>query len=219
MRCGRRGRGARRRSDPCHSFGYRLHENWLTDAPLGDWYGVDTDATGRVAGLDLYLNWSGLTGPIPQTFLRLERLHRFYIGGNENPCVPGSSAFVAWLRGIERRDRDSDSLFCNAADVAVLKWLYELASGSAWTESAQSGWAGNLESITLTGPGGSATLDAASNEPMVILRNSRNGQVRAILRDPASAMRSGAVAAGQAAGFGMETLFSRGIPGAAAWRR
>ena len=23
-------------------------ENWLTDAPLGDWYGVDTDASGRV---------------------------------------------------------------------------------------------------------------------------------------------------------------------------
>ena len=28
-------------------------ENWLTDAPLGEWYGVDTDASGRVVGLDL----------------------------------------------------------------------------------------------------------------------------------------------------------------------
>ena len=219
------------------------NENWLTDAPLGDWHGVDTDAYGRVTGLDLggqwdqearewiphglsgpipptiasltslrrldfyansltgsipselgdlknleylsfgdnqlsgpipselgdlvdlshlslfgndlsgnipprlgnlgqlrelYLNWNALTGTIPQTFLRLDRLHRFYVGGNEELCVPGSSAFVAWLRAIERRDQDPDTLFCNAADVAVLKSLYELASGSAWTESA--GW-------------------------------------------------------------------------------
>ncbi len=25
--------------------------NWLTDAPLGEWYGVDTDRQGRVAKL------------------------------------------------------------------------------------------------------------------------------------------------------------------------
>ena len=221
-------------------------ENWLTDAPLGDWYGVDIDASGRVIGLDLggrwdyeerrwiphglsgpippafatltslrrldfyangltgsippelgdltnleflsfgdnkltgpipselgdlaklehlslfgnnlsgiippqlgnlsqltelYLNWNVLTGPIPQTFLRLDKLHRFYIEGYENLCVPGSSAFVTWMQGIEFRDQDSDGLFCNKADVAVLKSLYELASGSAWTESA--GWLGD----------------------------------------------------------------------------
>ena len=29
------------------------NENWLTDAPLGEWYGVDTDASGRVVRLDL----------------------------------------------------------------------------------------------------------------------------------------------------------------------
>ena len=42
--------------------------NWLTDAPLGDWYGVDTDADGRVIRLNLRGNWDnehGLTGPIP----------------------------------------------------------------------------------------------------------------------------------------------------------
>ena len=27
--------------------------NWLTDAPLGEWYGVSTDARGRVFELDL----------------------------------------------------------------------------------------------------------------------------------------------------------------------
>ena len=32
-------------------------DNWLTDAPLGDWYGVDTDASGRVVRLDLVGMW------------------------------------------------------------------------------------------------------------------------------------------------------------------
>ena len=45
------------------------------------------------------------------------------------------------------------------------------------------GWEGNLASITLTGPGGSVTLDGESNLPMAILRNPRTGQVRGILRN------------------------------------
>ena len=49
-------------------------DNWLTDAPLGDWYGVETDVSGRVVRLDLGGTWDsetrrdivhGLTGPIP----------------------------------------------------------------------------------------------------------------------------------------------------------
>ena len=32
-------------------------ENWLTDAPLGEWYGVDTDNSGRVVRLDLDGRW------------------------------------------------------------------------------------------------------------------------------------------------------------------
>ena len=33
------------------------NDNWLTDAPLGEWYGVDTDASGRVVRLDLSGRW------------------------------------------------------------------------------------------------------------------------------------------------------------------
>ena len=39
------------------------NENWLTDAPLRDWYGVGVDGQGRVVRL---LVWSNaLTGTIP----------------------------------------------------------------------------------------------------------------------------------------------------------
>ena len=37
--------------------------HWLTDAPLGEWYGVTTDANGRVARLELGVNF--LSGEIP----------------------------------------------------------------------------------------------------------------------------------------------------------
>ena len=83
---------------------------------------------------------NALTGPIPRSFLQLDKLQYFYIVGNKGLCVPGSSVFVEWSRGIEELDEDSERLFCNAVDVAVLTLLHERAGGSAWTESA--GWLG-----------------------------------------------------------------------------
>ena len=80
------------------------------------------------------------------------------------------------------------------------------------------GWAGNLAAITLTGPGGSVTLDGDTDRPMAILRDPRTRQVRGILRDPPLATEVAADAAGALAP-GLEVLFSRGIPGTAAWRR
>ena len=204
-------------------------ENWLTDAPLGDWYGVDVDGQGRVVRLlvldnkltgpippelgnlasltrlDLgYNNLSGpipreignlpglrqlvliyndltgpipselgnlaslsalwlrdnnlsgivpaevgdlvgltelslqnnaLSGPIPHSFLQLDRLRRFFIGGNGSLCVPGTSSFVAWLQGMEHNGAS-----CNAADVAALESLFEATGGKDWIEST--GWRG-----------------------------------------------------------------------------
>ena len=81
------------------------------------------------------------------------------------------------------------------------------------------GWEGNLASITLTGPGGSVTLDGESNLPMAILRNPRTGQVRGILRNVPAPTQAAMDATGRAAGPGLEVLFSRGIPEGAAWRR
>ena len=46
--------------------------NWLTDTPLRDWHGVDTDGQGRVTRLDLTYN--GLSGAIPPDIVALEKL-------------------------------------------------------------------------------------------------------------------------------------------------
>ena len=66
-------------------------ENWLTDAPLGDWYGVDTDTSGRVEWLDLSGRWDsnalewvehGLRGPIPPELGNLTSLESLFLRGN-----------------------------------------------------------------------------------------------------------------------------------------
>ena len=94
------------------------------------------------------------------------------------------------------------------------------SSSFAFAIPVRDGWEGSLAAITLSGPGGSVTLDARSDLPVAVLRDPRNGRVRGILRNPPeSVMQQADPAAALGAGPGLEVLFSRGIPDAAAWRR
>ena len=95
----------------------------------------------------------------------------------------------------------------------------DASSSFAFVLPVRTEWEGNLASISLTGPGGSFTLDGDSDIPMTILRNAQTGQIRGILRDPSPAIQGAADAVGQGIGTRLEVLFSRGIPDAAAWRR
>ena len=84
----------------------------------------------------------------------------------------------------------------------------------------QPGWEGRLASVTLTGPGGSATLDEDSRRPMAILRDPGTRRIRAILRDlPPSIETQADADEAVDRDPGTEVLFSRGIPGPGAWRR
>ncbi len=60
---------------------WRNRTNWLTAAPLSEWYGVTTDGNGRVTSLGLSHN--GLSGTIPPALGQLARLERLGLGGNE----------------------------------------------------------------------------------------------------------------------------------------
>ena len=92
------------------------------------------------------------------------------------------------------------------------------SSSFAFVLPVQPGWAGNLASITLSGPGGSATLDSDTDLSMAILLDPSTGQVRGILRDLPQADRAAALAP-QADLDSLDVLFSRGIPDASAWGR
>ena len=85
-------------------------------------------------------------------------------------------------------------------------------------------WVGRLASITLSGPAGSATLDAATDRPVAILRDPESGKVLGVLRGPSSggptrAAASAGLAAAGATGPELEVLVSRGIPAQADRRR
>ncbi|MDE0396046.1 MAG: Ig-like domain-containing protein [Gammaproteobacteria bacterium] len=91
------------------------------------------------------------------------------------------------------------------------------SSSFAFVLPVESGWVGNLASVTLSGPDGSVTMDGDTDMPMSILIDPGAGEVRGILRDMSQA--DAAALAPQAGPGNLDVLFSRGIPDTAAWGR
>ncbi len=89
------------------------------------------------------------------------------------------------------------------------------SSSFAFVLPVEPGWAVRLASITLSGPGGSVTLDSDTDTPLYILVDPSTRQVRGILRDLPQAGASALVS--QAGVESLDVLFSRGIPDAATW--
>ena len=114
---------------------------------------------------------------------------------------------------IEGAAADDEVLFSYSFDMPVNPDARGEESSFVFTLPVQRSWAGNLESITLSGPGGTAVLDETTNRPMAILRDSATGQVHAFLSDLPTGGSDGSVAArATVVDSGLETLFSRGIP-------
>lgn len=113
----------------------------------------------------------------------------------------------------------------NGAELFSLRFeMPEVADGDGsssfvFTIPAPEEWANRLASITLSGPGGSSTLDRDSDMPMAILRNPESGQIRRFVRDLPPGPAALEEAERLAAETGFELSFSRGIPDAAEWRR
>ena len=143
----------------------------------------------------------------------LGRLNVLLAEGTEL-CAPPDSVFQTWLEGVDNHRIAT----CPDGD-PPMAYLTQVQS-QEFPVPVRSGWEGSLATLTLSGPGGSVTLDAGSDYPIAILRDPRNGHVRGILRDaPDLAMEQADLAAELGAGPGLEVVFSRGIPDAAAWRR
>ncbi len=54
--------------------------NWLSEAPLRDWHGVETDAEGHVISIDL--GYNNLKGRLPQELALMDRLETLRLIGN-----------------------------------------------------------------------------------------------------------------------------------------
>ena len=65
--------------------------NWLSDKPIGDWYGITTDNGGRVIGIAI--NYNALSGQIPLQFGELAALETLELNGNDadNPDLSALS--------------------------------------------------------------------------------------------------------------------------------
>ncbi len=81
-------------------------DNWLTDAPLGEWHGVETNDAGNVTHLTLRSN--DLSGPIPPELGGLSSLRSLDLSENE---LTGS--VPPWLADLVRLD----SLFLHENDL------------------------------------------------------------------------------------------------------
>ena len=93
------------------------NENWLTDAPLAEWYGVRADGSGRVVELSLAGRWDsdargwvrhGLSGVIPTELANLARLEVLHLGTNDlSGPIP---AELGRLVNLERLDLGNNDL-------------------------------------------------------------------------------------------------------------
>ena len=97
--------------------GWTRSDGWGGDAPLETWYGVETDGSGRVVGLDLGGVWDadiggwisqGLIGPIPPEIGDLAHLETLALGRNtlKGPIPPE----LANLSRLTRLDLGYNSL-------------------------------------------------------------------------------------------------------------
>ena len=105
------------------------NENWLTDAPLEEWYGVDVDEQGRVVRLgfvrngltgrippelgelaslrNLNLFRDGLTGPIPPELGSLANLSRLDLGENDlTGPIPPELGNLGNLQSLRLHEND-----------------------------------------------------------------------------------------------------------------
>lgn len=103
---------------------WRDNSNWLSSAPLGEWYGVTTDADGRVTELALYDN--GLSGPIPAELGQLLNLEVLDLWGNGlSGPIPAELGQLFSLHALLLYDNGLSGLI--PAELGQLSSLQELA--------------------------------------------------------------------------------------------
>ena len=124
------------------------NENWLTDAPLNDWYGVRV-TEGKVTGLHLWQN--NLSGPIPPELGNLQSLGRLLLFANNlsGPIPPelGNLSNLLWL-GLYANNL-SGAIPSELGNLGNLEWLALINNLLSGPIPPELGNLGSLEELYL----------------------------------------------------------------------
>ncbi len=130
------------------------NDDWLTEAPLNEWYGVTTDNSGRVTGLDLdgelvtlYGLGNNLTGAIPVALGDLTSLKELSLSGNSlTRTIPGSLGNLSNLEILTiSRNNLTGTIPSSLGNLNNLTWLS--LSDNSLTGTIPSSL-GNLNNLT-----------------------------------------------------------------------
>ena len=139
---------------------WHASDNWLTDAPLSEWHGIETDDGGRVTRLDLEANnlsgelplefgnlhqleWvnishNRLTGELSRSLTNLTMLEYFYFDNNAGLCAPDYDAFQKWAQTLEDFRGDACAPPPPRTERDALIALYYATRGDNWRNNV--GW-------------------------------------------------------------------------------
>ncbi len=176
---------------------WRNSDNWLTDAPLGDWYGVDTDGVGRVIAIHLGAEWdrdkrewipNGLRGAIPLDLASLAKLRTLNLFSNalEGP-IPPKLGNLATLEVLNLwRNELTGPIPTELASLTNLRWLGLAQNSLTGPIPPDLGSLTDLESLylwgnELTGPIPTELVRLANLESLSLGNNELTGPIPAEL--------------------------------------
>ena len=125
-------------------------DNWLSDAPIGEWYGVVTNDDGRVVAL--VLNFNGLSGEILAKLVSLFNLRELDLSTNNlsgkiPPWWLGSLSNLKQL--VLTYNRLSGEIPAELGSLSNLKWLHLHSNELSGEIPAELGSLSNLEYLVL----------------------------------------------------------------------